>query len=109
MFAQYYACDHKFLSDLKDYELDGEAESFFISNLKQNESLEHNSNYSTCWKIIHNMHNKDSTIQLNLFTKMLEILSRNKCSCSRSGFEIFLGLVNGNLNNFLELKNKQWF
>jgi hypothetical protein len=111
MFANYYLEDKQFLSQLKNFGLDGKAEKFFISNLNQNQQLElrHDSTFGSCWDIIHTMHNLDSQKQLQLFTKILEILSRNKCSCSRSGFEIFLGLSNGRLENFLTLRNKQWF
>ena len=65
--------------------------------------------YHLCWQIIHSMHNESSEIQLNIFFKILKILSLSNCSCGYSGYKIFFDIVNSNLENFINLDNKKSF
>ena len=67
--------------------------------------------YHLMWDIIHSFHKEDSNIQIILFTGILKMFSRLKinCSCATSAIEIFQGLTSGNLNNFLNFKNKKLF
>ncbi len=65
--------------------------------------------YHECWSAIHNMHDTNALLQLNIFYRILERLTNNNCSCEQSGWTIFNGLINDDVQNFFKIQNKKLF
>ncbi len=83
--------------------------TFFATFLNEENYKDSSYLFSQCWKIIHSMDSEENLLQLIIFVKILKLITHKKCSCTTSAYEIFFGLVNNNIENFLKLNNTKDF
>ncbi len=101
--------DQEFIQLLLKKNFNHQQTTFFATFLNEENYKDSNYLFGECWKIIHSMHSEENLFQLLLFVKILKLITHKKCSCTTSAYEIFFGLVNNNVENFLKLNNTQDF
>jgi|SanBayMetagenome_1026888.scaffolds.fasta_scaffold27698_1 hypothetical protein len=101
--------DQDFIKLLIKKNYDNHYTTFFATFLNEENYKDSKYLFSQCWKIIHSMHNQENLLQLVLFVKILKLITHKKCSCTASAYEIFFGLLNNNIETFLNLNNTKEF
>jgi hypothetical protein len=106
---KFFIPDQDFIELLIKKDFNHEQTTFFATFLNEENYRDTKYLFSQCWKIIHTMHSEKNLFQLILFVKILKLITHKQCSCTSSAYEIFFGLINNNINNFLSLNNTKEF